>query len=140
VNYATLDALSDRLGADTLLQLADRSGAGVVDQGVVDRALADTDAVIDASLAVRYRLPLAAVPAIVVDLALSIASYKLHRFAPDEKIKDDYDQALRDLRDIADGRKRLDLDGREPVGSGGGGVVVTDRERPLSAKSMTGFI
>ena len=142
MTYATLDDLADRFGIDVLLQLADRAvpPAGVVDADVVARALADTDAVIDASLAVRYRLPLASVPAIVRDLALSIAIYKLHRYAPDPKIKDDYDQALKDLREIADGRKKLDVAGIEPATSGAGGVVAIDRERPLTPESMIGFI
>lgn len=140
--YASLQGLADRYGHDLLLQVADRASppAGVVDAGVIARAIADTDAVIDASLAVRYRLPLAAVPPLVVDLALPIAIYKLHRFAPDQKIKDDYDQALKDLKDVAAGSKRLDLAGHEPASSGGGGVVATDRARPLTPETMRGFI
>jgi phage gp36-like protein len=142
VTYATLAGLTDRFGLDLIVQLTDRAAAptGMVDAGVVARALADADAVIDASLAVRYRLPLDSVPAIVVDIALSIAIYKLHRFAPDPKIKDDYDQAQRDLREIAAGTKRLDVAGIAPVGSGAGGVVTTDRARPLTPETLTGFV
>lgn len=142
MTYATLAGLTDRYGEDVLLQLTDRgaSATGVVDASVVARALADTDAVIDASLAVRYRLPLAAVPAIVADLALTIAIYKLHRYAADPKIKDDYQQALMDLDAIAAGRKKLDLAGVEPASSGAGGVMTIDRDRPLTPETMTGFI
>lgn len=142
MTYASLADLRDRYGEDMLLSVADRVSppAGVVDPGVVARALADADAVIDASLAVRYRLPLGETPAIVRDLAITIAIYKLHRFAPDPKIEKDFEQAVRDLRDIGDGRKKLDVAGLEPAGSGGGGVVAIDRVRPLSPESMTGFI
>lgn len=142
MTYATLAGLTDRYGADLLLQLADRATppAGVVDADVVGAALANADAVIDAALAVRYRLPLAAVPAIVADLAEAIAIYKLHRFSPEPKIKDEYDQALRDLRDLAEGRKKLDLAGVEPTSSGAGGVQAIDRPRPLTPETMTGFI
>jgi phage gp36-like protein len=142
MTYATLAGLTHRYGEDVLLSVADRSTppAGVADPAVIDRALENTDAVINASLAVRYRLPLASVPAIVVDLAEAIAIYKLHRFAPDAKIQADYDQALRDLAHIADGRKKLDVAGVEPTTSGTGGVLAIDRERPLSPESMTGFI
>lgn len=142
MTYATLAGLSDRYGADVLVQITDRATppAGAIDQGVVDRALADTDAVIDAALAVRYRLPLATVPAMVADLALAIAIYKLHRFTPEEKIGKDYDQALKDLRELATGAKKLDVAGIEPTSSGAGGVVAIDRERPLTPETMTGFI
>lgn len=142
MTYATLAGLLDRYGEAVIIGVTDRAEppAGVVDQGVVDRALVGTDAVIDASLAMRYRLPLTQVPPVVADIALSIAIYKLHRFAVDQKIKDEYDQALKDLADIAAGRKKLDLAGLEPASSGAGGVVTTDRVRPLSADTMGGFI
>jgi phage gp36-like protein len=142
VTYATLDGLISRYGEDVLLSIADRSTppAGVVDQATVTRALENADASINASLSVRYRLPLVDVPAIVVDTAEAIAIYKLHRYAPDPKIKDEYDQALRDLRDIATGTKKLDLAGVEPAGSGGGGVTAIDRERPFTPENLRGFI
>lgn len=140
--YTSLPALLDRIGTTMLVQLTDRGEVptGAIDQAVVDRALADTDAVIDASLAVRYQLPLAAVPAIVADLAGAIAVYKLHRFAPEAKVQADYDQALRDLRELASGAKKLDVAGVEPSASGVGGVLAIDRERPFTPENLRGFI
>jgi phage gp36-like protein len=142
VSYTNLDQLIKRFGAATLIQLTDRAvpPAGAIDTAVVDDALANADAVIDASLAVRYRLPLASVPAVVADLALIITIYKLHVFAADPKIERDYDQALKDLRDIADGRKKLDVAGLEPASSGAGGVVASDRPRDLTPETLHGFI
>lgn len=140
--YTSLDRLARRFGTSMLVQLTDRGevATGVVDVEAVDQALTDTDAVIDSSLAKRYRLPLAAVPAVVADLALSIAIYKLHPTMPDEKIERDYDQALKDLRDLATGTKTLDVAGIEPETSGAGGVVTTDRERMFTNESLRGFI
>lgn len=142
MTYATLQNLTDRYGARTLVALTDRGevATGVVDADVVARALADTDAQIDGYLATRYALPLAAVPALVSDLAQVIAIWKLHPYDPDAKIRKDYDDALRVLRDIADGRARLDVGGVEPQGGGSGGVTITDRERPLSETNLKGFI
>lgn len=142
MTYATAPVLEERYGLDLLIQVTDRATppAGAVDESVLARALADADAVVDASLAVRYRLPLAAVPAVVTDLAAAIAIYKLHRFTPDQKIEKDYEQALRDLRDIADGRKRLDLAGVEPESSGASGVVTIDRPRDFTPENLRGFI
>ncbi len=140
MTYATLDDLKAAFGEGNLISVTDRSATGAIDMTVVERALFGADATIDAALAVRYRLPLAAVPTVVRELAVSIALYKLHVFAPDPKVKDDHDQALKELDRIASGARKLDIAGVEPAGSGSGGVIATDRERPLSPESMRGFI
>ncbi len=140
MTYASLDNLIARFGEAMIRDLTDHTGAGEIGQDVVSRALADTDAVIDASIGVRYRLPLAVVPALIADIALSIAAYKLHRYAPEQKVKDDYDQALKDLRELSVGTKKLDVAGNEPASSGAGGVVAIDRERPLTPEKLHGFI
>jgi phage gp36-like protein len=142
MSYATLAQLTDRYGARMLIGLTDRAelATGAIDADVVARALADTDAFIDGHLAGRYVLPLADVPVILTDLAQQIAIYKLHVYQPDQKIAEDYRQALATLRDIARGTVRLDVAGAEPQTQSGGGAVVTDRERPFSADKMTGFI
>lgn len=140
--YTSLTALQRRFGAAMLVQLTDRADvpSGVVDTAVVDQELANTDAVINASLGVRYRLPLTDVPVAVADLALSIAIYKLHRFETDKKVKDDYDGALRDLEKYAAGTKKLDVAGIEPVGAETGGVVTADRPRDFTPDNLRGFI
>ncbi len=125
-----------------LVALTDRADipTGSIHMGVVDRALSDTDAMIDGYLAGRYALPLAAVPVMLTDIAQQIAIWKLHIAAPDPKIEADYKDALRQLRDISAGTIRLSLAGVEPAGTGGSGVVITDRERPLTADNLKGFI
>jgi phage gp36-like protein len=140
--YATLDQLIDRYGAAMLLALTDRADppAGAIDAAVVARALADTDAMIDGHLAVRYRLPLAEVPPLVADLAQMIAIWKLHPYTPDPKIAEDYQGAVRTLEAIAAGRVRLPAGGAEPAGTGGTGARATDRDRPLTAESLRGFV
>ncbi|NML88350.1 DUF1320 domain-containing protein [Sphingobium sp. TB-6] len=142
MSYASLQMLTKRFGERVLIQLTDRAevAAGEIDTSVVDQELVNTDAVINGYLGNRYRLPLDPVPEQVTDLALSIAIYKLHVYAPDEKIKADYQDALRMLRDISDGKVKLDAAGVEPASSGASGVQFIDRERPLSPESMTGFI
>ena len=140
MTYATLDMLKGAFGEANLVSATDRSGTGSIDVSAVERALVGADATIDAALAVRYRLPLAVVPTIVSEIAVSIALYKLHVFAPDQKVKDDHDQALKDLDRIANGTRKLDVAGIEPQGSGSGGVIATDRVRPLTPETMRGFI
>jgi phage gp36-like protein len=142
MSYASLDILTDRYGENMLVMLTDRTDVptGMIDEDVVNRALSDTDAVIDGYLAARYALPVADVPPLLADLAQAIAIYKLHRTATDPKIEEDYKQALKTLEQIATGKVRLPIDGVEPSGSGDTGVRITDRERPLTAANMKGFI
>lgn len=140
--YATLDQLKERFSEKMLLSLTDRAtpAAGVIDEDVVDRALADTQAQIDGYLAARYKLPLVDTPALVTDLALVIAIYKLHRKSPDDKIKEDYNQAIKTLRDISAGVVRLNVEGVEPTSSGNSGVRTNDRPRDLTPENLKGFI
>jgi phage gp36-like protein len=140
MSYTSLQQLTDRYGEPMLVDLTDRADTGVVDQAVVDRALADTDAMIDGYLAGRYALPLASTPAQVADLAQAIAVYKLHKNVVSEKIRDDYRGALKMLEQIAAGTIRLDVAGVEPAASGSSGVRTNEQERPLTAETMKGYI
>jgi phage gp36-like protein len=143
VTYATLAQLIDRVGEPMLIDLTDRDevSTGAVVLAVVDRALADTDALIDGYLAAKYALPLASTPPILADVAGAIALWKLHLTTPEDKVKVDYDAAMRSLREISQGMIRLpDAEGLEPGSSGASGVIVTDRERPFTADNMKGFI
>lgn len=140
--YTSLQQLTNRYGERMLIRLTDRDevASGVVDTDVIDRALADTDAMIDGFLAARYALPLAETPALVAELAQAIAIYKLHIYTPDEKITADYKDARDALAKLSQGVIRLDLAGREPETSGGSGAQISDRERPFDERTMKGFI
>ena len=140
--YATLQGLTDRFGADMIERLTDRADppAGEIDADVVAQALTDTDGIIDGYLRARYDTPLAEVPAQIADIALSIAIYRLHRWEPDPKIRRDYEDALRSLREIAAGTIRLTVAAIAPTPTGGTGARMTDRERPLTEGNLKGFI
>lgn len=142
MTYASQAELVKRFGEKTLVWLTDRADepTGVMDADVIAQELGNTDAVINGYVGNRYRLPLEPVPALIIDLALVIAIYKLHVQSPEAKIKDDYDQAIRTLRDIASGTVKLEAAGIEPASSGASGVQFIDRERPLSPETMRGFI
>lgn len=143
MTYATLDQLTARLGLPLLISLTDRGdvATGVVDETVTDRALREATDMVDGYVATKYVLPLAEVPGILTDLTLSIAAWKLYINDAPDKVKDDYDRALRSLKDIADGRIRLiGAAGLQAPTSGANGVVVTDRPRDFTADSMKGFI
>ncbi|MEQ1499143.1 MAG: DUF1320 domain-containing protein [Novosphingobium sp.] len=140
--YASIEQLMDRYGERLLVQLTDRATppTGVIDPAVVDRALADTDAAIDSYLAGRYALPLGEAPPLLADLAQAIGIYKLHPFAPDPKIEQDYKDAFAALDRIAKGIQKLPVAGIEPVSSRAAGVEVIDRDRDMTPENLRGFI
>lgn len=140
--YASFDGLRDRYGADMILRLTEREADGgvVQDPAAIDRAIVDTDALIDGYLRGRYVTPLIETPPQIADIALSIAIYKLHRWSPEQKIRDDYDDALKLLREIAAGTAHLTAATIAPVLTGGSGARMTDRERPLTAENLKGYI
>lgn len=142
MSYATLEQLIDRYGESMIIGLTDRGtvATGGVDHETIDRALADTDAVIDARIGARYVLPLAEVPPLLSDVALCIAIWKLHRHDTSQKIKDDYAEAMRQLREIGDGTMSLPIATGEPEVTGENGARVTDRDRDFTAETMKGFI
>jgi len=142
--YCTLDLLTDRFGARMLIGLTDRAelATGTVDTDVVDRAIADADAVIDGHLRTRYALPMAEpIPALLTDIAMSIVGYKLHTSQPNPKIETDYKDALRHLEAIAKGTIQLSAAGLSTGGAAtGSGARITDRERPFTEANLKGFI
>jgi phage gp36-like protein len=142
VPYTSLAELIDRYGNSHLISLTDRAdmATGVIDTGVIDQALASADALINGYLTGRYKLPLSETPPLIADLAQAIAFQKLHLFDLPPQVKEDKADALKTLENIARGIVRLPIDGVEPAGSGASGVQTTDRERPLEASKMTGFI
>lgn len=143
MSFATLQQLIDRYGEAMLLDLTDRANppAGVIGAAVAERGLADASAVIEGHLAARYAMPLQTVPQILVDVCLKLWVWNLHLHTPTEKVKADYDQAMRLLRDIAKGDVRLpDSAGSEPAAAEGSGAEFTDRERDFTPETMKGFI
>lgn len=140
--YCTQAQLVARYSERMLIDISDRGDTptGEVDAALIDRAIADADALIDGYLKVRYALPLAAVPSLVTDLSLAIAIYKAHAHVAAEKIKDDYKDALRTLGEISRGLIQLDVAGIEPAPSGAAEVRTNQPERPLTAATMKGYI
>lgn len=140
--YTTLAALVERFGSDMIRGLTDRATppAGAIDESVVAKAISDAEAVINGRLGVRFVVPLSETPPEIADIALSIAIWKLHTFAPGKKIEDDYHEAMMALRDMAKGLVTLNAATIAPATTGGTGARMTDRERPFTEENMRGFI
>lgn len=93
----------DRYGEEELIQLTDRTGAGVIDATVLDGAIGDAAAEIDGYLAVRYELPLAETPPALTRIACEISRYHLYDDAVSSSVQDRYDNAVKFLRAVSRG-------------------------------------
>lgn len=144
MTYATQQDLIDRFGEQELTQLTDRTNRppSVIDPVVVDRALADAQALIDSYLGKAFTLPLATVPAVLVKSAADIARYYLHGKAADKEspVTMAYNQALAWLRDVAKGLVSLtDDSGDQPPQAGGGTVRANKSTRVMRRDTLWGL-
>lgn len=103
MTYATAQDLLERYGADELAQMSDPWGTGDPDPAVIDRALADAHAEIDAYLIGRYSLPLLHVPAALARIACDVARYRLWADKASEEVRRRYEDARRLLEQIGSG-------------------------------------
>jgi len=106
--YATQADLIERFGTEEITDVSG-DGSGTLDSTRVARALADADAEIDASLAGRYTLPLAEVPALLKRLACDLAREALYLGPAPEHIVERAKQARAMLAAIAAGKMRFEV-------------------------------
>jgi hypothetical protein len=69
-----------------------------------------------------------------------IAIYMAHGSVAPEKIRKDYDDALRQLQAIASGTMVISAAGIESAGTEANEVLTNEPSRPLTADTMTGYI
>jgi phage gp36-like protein len=140
--YVTLTELQERYGQKMLIDLTDRSmpPAGVINLDTIDQAIGDADALIDGYLANRYALPVGEIPPLLERIAARIVIHDLHVYAPPDHIEKAFEGALKQLREIADGKLRLPIAGVTAKPSGQTGARLTDRDRPMTEQKLGGFI
>ena len=110
MSYATQEDLLDAFGLDELVQLTDKTGAGAINPIMIDEALAWADSFIDSKISARFALPVAApYPQRLVEIAKDLARYRLYKSVPPEFIRQTYDDALKQLNDVRDGKESFGL-------------------------------
>lgn len=139
--YTSKAEMMDRFGEGELINLTDRASPpiGIIDDNVLDRALADADAEIDGYLQARYSLPLAGTPRSLGLLAAEIARYRLYDDHAPDHIVDRYKSAVRSLEQIAKGVIKLGLDAAQAA-TPATATPQTDADDPIfSAASLRGY-
>lgn len=120
-----------------LIQLTDREGpADAIDDEVLNRALADAEAEVDGYLVGRYTLPLATVPRILTGVACDIARYRLYDDRATEHVRQRYDDAVKLLRSVAEGKLTLGLDSNSQPTPTTSGAQFTEPQRVFTRESL----
>jgi len=135
VTYAVQQDLVDRFGQKEILELTDRTNTGNIDATVVGRALADADARINGYLQVRYVLPLASAPAVLVGIASDIARYYLFDDKATDQVTQRYKDAIKFLQDVASGAASIGVDAANQAAAASGGPQVQANDRVLTRGS-----
>lgn len=114
--YATRDDMVRQFGETECIALSDRDYTGEIDDDVLNGGLERATATIDSYLAGRYPVPWTDTPGILTGKCCDIARYELTgaQTQNTEEIRQRYEDAIRYLERVADGRITL---GRLPDGS-----------------------
>ncbi|EMH4029448.1 phage protein Gp36 family protein [Serratia marcescens] len=144
MHYATRD---DLLIADGsyLWNVAINRETDQLDEEAISQALDDTDEEINSLLSRRYKLPLeTAVPRILNRVAISIAFYWLadRDNQATELVRKRYEDAIKTLKEIANGQRDLGLPTIEQPAEGDSGKVIMVGENPrlFTRKSLKGVL
>ena len=111
--YAQVDDFVVRIGERESIELTDREMIGVVDEDLLQVALADSSSQIDGYLSGRYKLPLATVPQNLVRICCDLARYHLtskSSVTMTEEVENRYKFCLKELENISKGVVSLSLD------------------------------
>lgn len=127
--YATVADMVARFGQAQMIQLSNRLGTGVVDEGVVNQAIADAGTVVDGHLAGRYTLPLAtAQAAVLVGYVCDLARRNLYTNDVPDSVETRAKEAIAFLVKVGEGKLNLGAT-PEPTSSNSVEVVTTERRR-----------
>lgn len=139
---ATAD-VEARVGQALLAQFVREAAGSSNYEARVAELIARAESRVDAYLGARYTTPVEAT-GFVEEMALAIAEYEVYRRgsggAVPEKIREAYEDALADLRAVADGKR--EIGGATPLATtdaAGIGLVVDAEDAMFDSESMQGF-
>ncbi|MGE4827819.1 gp436 family protein [Yersinia enterocolitica] len=119
--YCTLADLLEQVPEQTLVELTNEvvgfDERPPVNASVVESCIRYAGELIDAHLRGRYTLPLAEVPTVLRDIAITLVRYRLYTRRPEgavpDTVKDDHKLAVRQLEGIRDAKLTLGLQSTE---------------------------
>ncbi len=143
--YATTTDATDLYGEDYILTSVDRNDDGIVDPTAFTDALAQATSELDSYIAVKYDLPLAVVPAVLVRFTIDVAVYVASPNAVEltEEKKERYESAIKWARGVAKGEVSLGtVDQPTGVDEQGGAVQTSPStsDRIFTRSKMEGLL
>lgn len=109
--YATVSDMQARYQKRNLdLLTKAKSEDGKPDDAFIESALNDACGLVDSYISARYVLPLSVVPQALAQQCCAIAFYYLNDLRATEQTRLRYEDALRWLRDVRDGKIQLGTD------------------------------
>ncbi|WDE07289.1 DUF1320 domain-containing protein [Thalassomonas viridans] len=140
MSYCSKQDMIDRFGQDEMISLTDRNGMSMIDDDVLNQAIADATATINGYLGGRCPLPFTQVPETIKPLCCNITRYNLYDEQTTEQVTKRYDDAIKYLLGVSEGKISLGIT------AAGTDVKSTDLPAIESAGSVfsrgksTGFI
>lgn len=141
MTYATQLEFVEAFGQELTIELTnlEDATATTINAAVFLRVATDSDSLINSYLSGRYTLPLSTTPGVIRTIALDIYRYKLGHNAQEEDVRQRYEDALKQLTDIAKGLMNLGLDDGTEAPLPGSPAFYTP-ERVFSAETLRGFV
>jgi phage gp36-like protein len=142
MSYAVEADMQTHFGAAEVLIAADRNGDGIADSGVIIDSLADSSAEIDSYLAVRYTLPLASVPSVLVRVCCEITMYRISINGPSmtEEKRVRYEDAVKWLTNLSKGIVTIGVGEDTATVNDVATVAGTNSPRLFTRATMTGLM
>jgi len=109
--YITQDDLFSQISEEELISLTDDEELGSINTERVNACISQAEAIIDSYLGARYKLPFEVVPEVLKKIAVDMTVYFLEsrRRAPTEERRQNYEDAVKFLKDIAKGIASLGI-------------------------------
>lgn len=138
-NYITQTDIIEQLPEESLIQLTDDEGTGVVNDARADAAIKDAEGEVDGYLQTRYAVPLSPVPNIIAKLTADIAIYNLYarrQGATEDRLRR-YQNAIKFLENVSKGVVMLGAN--TPATEDEGGISVKDADRIFTREKLEGY-
>jgi phage gp36-like protein len=113
MNYASQDDMVDLFGYQEVVELTnlENPGANTIDSVRLEKALDYASREVDSYLqATRYQLPLAVIPLVLRNKVGDIARYHLDSYRAREDVRQRYEDAIKWLQMLVQGKVNLGLD------------------------------
>ncbi len=134
MSYCDQDDILEQISESELIDLTDDIGAGSVNDAVLARAIADADAEIDSYCGARYTVPFSPTPLMIRRMSVDIAVWRLftRRGVEAPGRKEQYDNAIRFLKDVAKGLVTIGADAPAPDDDGGPEASTVESDRTFT--------